>query len=146
MPMTQLTHVPASINVDGLTGDVAVRGQQEHGVSDFLGSSEATYWHKSGLDAAVVANHIGLYERWSDRVGGDALLGQQTSVAMHQAEHAGFASGIVRANHSTGLGGNGGEEDEASPLALAHAGQDCLRHLQRQEPRQRRALCRAIRQ
>jgi hypothetical protein len=34
----------------------------------------------------------------------------------------------VRANHSTGLGGDGGEEDETSPLALAHAGQDCLRH------------------
>jgi len=71
-----LTHVPASINVDSLTVDVAVRGQEQDGVSDFLGSSEATYWHKSGLDAAVVANHIGLYERWSDRVGGDALLGQ----------------------------------------------------------------------
>jgi hypothetical protein len=122
LPERLLAHVPASIKVDGLTGDIAVRGQQEDGVSHLLGSAKAAHGQKGGPDAAVVANHIGLDERWRDSVRGDAFFRQQIGITVHEAEHAGFASSVVRTDDAASLCSNRGEEEEASPLTLAHAG------------------------
>jgi hypothetical protein len=71
---------------------------------------------------------LGFDEGGGDGVGSDSVGGEELGVAVDEAEEAGFAGGVVGADDTAGLGGDGGEHDESSPAAAAHAGDDGLRY------------------
>jgi hypothetical protein len=71
-----LAHVPAAVDVDGLAGDVGVGGEQHGNLRYFLRGSEALDGQKARLNVLVTLNHVGVDQRGSDGVGGDAFFRQ----------------------------------------------------------------------
>jgi len=120
-------HVPAAVDVDGLAGDVVGFGEEDGGAACFVGVAKVAEWNFFGRGVEITGHHVGFEQRWGDRVGRNALLGEEIGVGVGETDEAGFGSGIVRTDDAAGLRGYRREIDDAAPAALAHVGKNALR-------------------
>src|SRR5262249_38945504 len=124
---TDSDHIPAAVDVDGLSSDVTVGSEEHCSLRDFIDVAEASHWNARGRRVRVGRDHVGGDQRGRDRIHGDALGGEVCGVVVSKPVHAGLRRGVVRSDDAAYLCGDGGDVDDASPLARPHAGKDGLR-------------------
>ncbi len=76
----QSAHVPATIHMNGLAGNVAIPNQHNHDIRDLVDVSEAPDGNALGRRVEIGANHVGIDERGRDGVRRNALLDEQIGV------------------------------------------------------------------
>src|ERR1700689_689273 len=126
LALPMLAHVPAGVDVVGLAGDGFVFSQEGGNLGYFFGGPYG-FWGDFIADLFWDAGgHVGVDQAGGYSVGGDAILGKQGGVGAGQAQDAGFGGGVVGADDAAGLGGDGGQVDDAAPSRFTHVGQDPL--------------------
>jgi hypothetical protein len=123
--------IQASAQIDRLAGYLTVSHTHHSDPGDLFRATESLGRDSIGLNQ-IHAQHVGINDCGRDYVCSDSYSGQLRPLRVRLSDHLGFRCSLVRADYTTGIGSDRGNENQPALLVAMHRG-----HERERDPKRR---------